>query len=249
MFEPILQQLGLSKNEALIYEVCLKEGEISVSSIAKKSNIHRRNVYDALKRLIEKGVIFEVLNQKESLYQAVEPQKFMEFIKEKEEMLSRALPHMQSLYLSTPHKNEVYIYKGIEEWKNYMRDIIRTGEDFYCIGAKGAWLDDRVKYFLPQLDKEIKNQKITCHHLFDAEIKTQCPEILEHVGKNFKFFPKNYSTPASIDIFGDHVNILSDIEIGKMGEEFSFTVIVNPQIADAMRTWFKFMYDFCPEEN
>ena len=119
---------------------------------------------------------------------------------------------------------------------------------FTGIGAKGAWLDQRVKYFFPQLDKEIKAKRIGCFHLFDAEVKTECPEILKHVGKEFKFLPSAYSTPAAIDIFGDHVNILSDIHIGHMGEDFSFTVIVNPQIADAFRTWFRFMYEFCPKK-
>ena len=77
-------------------------------------------------------------------------------------------------------------------------------------------------------------------------MQTEFPEIIPEIGDNHKFLPKKYSTPAAIDIFGDRVNILSDIQLGKMGTEFSFTVIVNKQIADAFRTWFQFMWDFCP---
>jgi len=29
-------------------------------------------------------------------------------------------------------------------------------------------------------------------------------------------------------------------------EDFSFTVIVNQQIADSFRVWFHYMWDFCP---
>jgi len=198
--------------------------------------------------LIEKGVVFEVLSYKENLYQAVDPHKFLEFIEEKRTALERAMPHLQSLYKSTPRKNEVYVYRGPEGWKNYMRDILRIEEDFYCIGAKGAWLDERVQHFFPQFQNEMIKKKITSYHLFDHEVKSECPEILKHVGKHYKFLPKEYSSPASIDIFGDHVNILSDIHIGRMGEEFSFHVIVNEQIADAFRTWFRLMYDFCPNK-
>lgn len=246
MFQTIFQQFGLSKNESAIYEILLREGETSVATIAKKSNIHRRNVYDALRRLIEKGVVFEVLSARENLYQAVNPDKFMEFVEEKRTILERAMPHLQSLYTSTPRKQEVYIYRGPEGWKNYMRDIIRLGEDFYCIGAKGAWLDKRVQNFFPHFAKEMERKKIGCHHLFDYEVKEQCPEILPYVGERYKFFPPEFSAPASIDVFGDHVNILSDIHIGTMGEEFNFTVIVNQQIADAFRIWFEFMYSVCP---
>ena len=61
-------QLGLAKNEARIYETLLAEGESSVGEIAKKSQVHRRNVYDSLNRLVEKGLVFEIIQSKENRY-------------------------------------------------------------------------------------------------------------------------------------------------------------------------------------
>ena len=249
MFYLIFEQLGLSKNEGKIYETLLEEGEASVSTIAKKANIHRRNVYDSIQRLIEKGLVFEIIQSAESRYQAVDPNKLMEMIQEKEQLLAKIMPQLQETYSKTPHKNEVYIYRGPEGWKNYMRDMMRIADEAYFIGAKGAWLDARVQNFFPQFIKETQKKKMKFYHLFDHEVKTQCPQILPFVGGNYKFFPKGYSAPAAVDIFGDHVNILSGIQIGGFVEEFSFTVIVNQQIADAFRIWFKFMYDFCPKEK
>ena len=118
----------------------------------------------------------------------------------------------------------------------------------HFIGAKGAWLDARVEHFFPEFVKEIEKKDMKFHHLFDWEIKEQNHEILQYVGKEYKFLPKGYSAPGAIDIFGDQVNILSNIHVGGFDEEFSFTVIVNKQIADAFRIWFKFMWDFCPEK-
>lgn len=248
MFEPVFQEFGLAKNEAIIYEICLKEGETSVADISRKSKIHRRNVYDSLKRLIEKGLIFEIITPRENLYQAVDPNKFLEFVREKENMLTRVMPKLQSMYHSTSHSNEVYVYRGPEGWKNYMRDMVRVGEPAYFIGAKGAWLDERVKYFYPQFEKEFKKKKMKFYHLFDAEVEDQFPEIVSRVGKNYRFLPPQYSTETAIDIFGDHVNIISDIHLGKLGDDFSFTVLVNPQIANAFRIWFQMMWDFCPKK-
>jgi sugar-specific transcriptional regulator TrmB len=249
MYEKVFEQFGLSKNEALIYEKLLIEGESSVGTIAQKSKVHRRNVYDSLKRLIEKGVVFEILSPRENLYQAVNPQKFREFIREKEDMLDRVMPSLQTLYKEVPHKEEVYVYRGPEGWKNYMRDILRAGEDAYFIGAKGMWLDERVKHFFPQFKQEFEQRKLKFYHLFDHEIRDQCPEIISQVGKDYKFLPPNYSTNCAVDVFGDHVNILSNGKIGGFDEDFSFTVIVNPQIAEAFRTWFKFMWEACPTEK
>lgn len=249
MYSEIFQQLGLAQNEAKIYETLLREGESAVGNISTKSKVHRRNVYDSLNRLIEKGLVFEILQKNENRYQAVDPRKLMEMIKEKENSLSKIMPNLEKLYKGSPHKEEVYIYRGAEGWKNYMSDMIRIGEDAYFIGAKGAWLDHRVRNFFPQFVKETKKKNMKFYHLFDHEVKTQCPQILPFVGNNYKFLPKGYSAPAAIDIFGDHVNILSGIQIGGFVEEFSFTVIVNQQVADAFRIWFKFMWDFCPSKE
>ena len=249
MYEPVFEALGLSKNEAKIYETLVRESELTVGLIAKQSRIHRRNVYDALGRLIEKGLVFEILEHRESRYQAVEPKKLLEFLEEKQAALSKVLPQLTSLYDQTPREQRVCIYRGVEGWKNYMRDIIRVGEDFYCIGAKGAWMDHRVMNFFPRFIKEANKKKIGYFHLFDNEVKTQGHDIVTHVGKNFKFLPPGYSTPAAIDVFGPQVNILSNIHVGGMDDEFWFTVIINQQVADAFRTWFKFMYDFCPSEE
>ena len=247
MYTAVFQYLGLAQNEAKIYETLLIEGESSVGDIAKKSKVHRRNVYDSLNRLIEKGLVFEIIQHRENRYQAVNPDKLMEIVQEKENMLSRVMPDLQKLYKNSPHQDEVYIYRGPEGWKNYMRDMLRVADEAHFIAAKGAWLDARVKNFFPQFIKETKKKNMKFHHLFDYEVQTECPKILPYIGKDYKFFPKGYSAPAAIDIFGNHVNILSGIKIGGFVEEFSFTVIVNQQIADAMRIWFRFMWDFCPD--
>ena len=244
MFEPILQQLGLAKNESTIYEVLLTHGELAVSDIAQKSQVHRRNVYDSLKRLIERGLVFEILSSKENAYQAVDPQKFQEFLQEKQDVLARAMPHLQSLYHSTPHTNEIYVYRGVEGWKNYLRDIIRVGKDFHCISGKGAWLDPRVADFFPQFIKECERKNVNMYHVFDPEVRDN-PEILKYVGKNYRFFPKDFVTTASADVFGEYVCIPTlKTGGGAITDEFSMTVIVNPEIADAFRTWFKFLYEF-----
>ena len=247
MYERVFENLGLSKNEAKIYETLIRQGELTVGLIAKRSRIHRRNVYDALDRLVERGLVFEILEHRESRFQGVDPKKLGELLDEKQVAFSRILPELSALYDGVPRDQSVCIYRGVEGWKNYMRDILRIGEDFYCIGAKGAWMDERVMNFFPRFMREANKKNIGYYHLFDYEVREQKHEIIKHVGKHYKFLPKGYSAPAAIDIFGPHVNILSNIHIGGMDEEFWFTVIINRRLADAFRIWFRFMYDFCPK--
>ena len=249
MHNEILQQLGLSKNEAAIYEALLVNGESSVDVIARKSKVYRRNVYDSINRLMEKGLVFEIIESREKRYQAVEPDKLMELLQEKEAVLAQIMPDLKKKYQAIPHDQDVYIYRGPEGWKNYMSDMLRISEDAYFVNAKGAWLDQRVQTAFPQFAAQAKKKGITFHHLFDHEVKSEFPEILEHVGNHYKFLPKGYAAPAAVDIFGNRVYLLSDIHIGGFDDDFAITVIVNQQIADSFRSWFKLIWDLLPAEK
>ena len=246
MFTSTFQQLGFSKNEAILYETLIRYGELSVGQLAVKSKVHRRNVYDTLQRLLEKGMVFEILEHQEIRYQAVDPGKLKEIIQEKEQALLSIMPELEQFYRETPSGLQVYMYRGLEGWKNYMRDILRLGEDFYCIGGKGGWMDERLENFFPRFVKDAKKKKIKYFHLFDYEVKESNHPITQFVGKEYKFFPPGYSAPASMDIFGDRVTWVSEIHLGGVGKDISFVTIQNTQLADAFRTWFKFMWDFCP---
>ena len=122
MFELTLQELGLSPNEARIYETLIEFGEASVSSISKKTNIHRRNVYDAIGRLVDKGFATPVIGAKENKYMPVEPNKFLETLEEKKEKLQKILPSMQSLFINHKAEEGIYIYKGLEGMKNILKN-------------------------------------------------------------------------------------------------------------------------------
>ena|ERR1051326_67193 len=247
MYNEILQDLGLSPNEAKIYEGLLEIGKASVPQISLQIGVHKRNVYDIIPKLLKRGLIFQVPDSKETKYAPIEPSKLADLIWEKEMKLNSILPALNKKFKRALPEDAVYVYRGPEGWKNYMRDILRVGQDFYCIGAKGAWMDERNKYFFPQFIKEAKKKNIKMHHLFDHEVKEKSLPILKYVGKDYKFLPKGYSAPSSIDIFGDYVNIVSGIKLGGLEEEHYLTVIYDRSIADAFRLWFKFMYDFCPK--
>src|SRR5688572_5487425 len=102
MHGELLQELGLSLNEAKIYETLLSLGESGVGEIAVRGDIHRRNVYDALQRLITKGLVFPIFQKGENRYAAVRPEKLVELLREKELRLSEALPSLTALYETDP---------------------------------------------------------------------------------------------------------------------------------------------------
>lgn len=247
MYEEILREIGLSPNEARVYESLLKVGEASVQIISNRSKIHRRNVYDALSKLSDRGLISEVFVKGEKNFKAIDPRRLLELLKEKEERLKEVIPKMQTRLEKVEEKEEAYFYRGIEGFKNYLQDILKTKETVYFIGAKAFWLDERLKHSLRNFDRDRRRKGIKFMHLFDHEVKEQKPEILKMAGKNYKFLPKKYSSKTAIDVFGSYVVTFVGVEIGKLREEPLIFVLKSKELADGYRKFFQFMWDHCEE--
>lgn len=247
MYANILEQIGLAQNEAKIYEALLSTGEATVSTVALKSGIHRRNIYDSLNRLIEKGLVFQVVGYGENVYRPVEPSKLMELVDEKRSVLEKAMPGLLKQFAAKPHLEAAFIYKGLEGFKNYLRDILMAKEDAYFIGAKGCWFDPRLKIFLDRFLIDAKKRGIKYRHLFDYEVKDHIPFVPEAVGKPYKFLPKKYSTPSMVDIFGDHVVSFTGAGLAKISDDITIFVNISRPLATSYKTWFQCIWDFCPE--
>lgn len=242
MYLGILQDLGLTPNEAKIYQTLIEQGESSAGEIATRGKIHRRNVYDTLDRLVEKGLVFQILEKGENIYKAVDPAKLLEIVKEKEKKLQTILPELQKQFEAKPSYQQAYIYRGVEGFKNYLRDILRLKQDVFFIGAKGLWFDPKLKTFLISFLKEAKRLNIKYRYIFDAEVKDM-KNVLDEVGQPYKFFPPEYSTKAACDIFGDHVVTLTGLGPGEIDENVALYVLIDQDMADGYRKWFQFMWD------
>ena len=85
----VLQEFGLSKTEAKVYLALLELGKSKAGEVTKKSLVNRTNVYDALERLIEKGLVSYVSENNKKVFEAVNPQRLQEILKDKHEKLGK----------------------------------------------------------------------------------------------------------------------------------------------------------------
>lgn len=247
MYGELFQEIGLSVNEAKVYEALLPLGEASVQEISLQAKVHRRNVYDSLAKLVEKGLVSELFVKGEKRYKVMDPQRLMELLKEKEERLAATLPQLRARHEAIQEKEEAYFHRGIEGFKLYLQAILDENETVYFIGAKGFWLDPRLEHYLARFEKERKRLGIRFMHIFDAEVKEQKPGILKLVGKPYKFLPKCYSSQTAVDIFGDYVVTFVGVKPGELAEEPIQFVMKSRRLADGYRKFFQFMWDNLPE--
>ncbi len=114
-----LQTLGFSENEARIYLTVLELREALPASIARRSGVKRSCAYSLLERLAQKGLLSPVKKNGHLVYQAKNPQRFLEEQKQKSELfktsledLNMDLPKLLSLHESFDDKVEVFIFRG-----------------------------------------------------------------------------------------------------------------------------------------
>lgn len=247
MYQEILQTMGLNTNEAKVYEALLKLGVTTANKIALEAKIQRRNVYDTIKKLKEKGLCSEYVEENIKKFKAINPQRLLDMLKEKEEALQQTLPKMVEHYEAISKVEEAIVYRGMEAIKNLYWDVVKVGEDYYTIGARGNWLDPQWKFFLPKFDKERLKKGIKFHHLFYHELKD--PKHPRHaitkILKNSKhrFLPKGFTSSCSIIIYGNRVGSMT------WGEEPMVVVTISDVIAEGYKNYFEFMWQHCEKGN
>lgn len=244
----VLQELGLSLNEAKIYLSLIAYGGSGVSTIALRAQVHRRNAYDAVHRLLEKGLVFEVHTTAETTYQAVDPGKLMELMRERERLLAASLPALQELYHTNRAPELAYIYKGVEGVKNYMRLALQSGQDMFILGAEGAWLDPRIAEYTAWFLKEAKKKKMRIAAMLDDDAR-QIPEAAHKLAHEYKFLPEKYDTNSTMDIFGDYVVTYTGTVPGRLEDNVTIFVMHSPDLAKSYRTWWQLLWDLLPAEK
>ena len=250
MYSELFEELGLTPNEAKIYESLVGNAELPVSTISIKAGVHRRNVYDALTRLLDKGLVFQIFQKGEHAYRAVHPNKLMEVLREREQKLKTALGPLSTQYDSVPKREAAYIYKGIEGYKNYRRDLLRVQKEAYFLGAKALWLTPGIPQTVQdEFRKRFHSKKIPYKTLFDPRVPEKAPQALERIGGEYKVLPKGYETVGVVDIFGDRVVNFTSEDIGNFGEHGTIFVMINADLAESYKTWFRFIWDHCPAQT
>src|SRR3989344_8606048 len=132
--QEILEQAGLSKNEALVYLVLSRIGLSSSYKIAHEANIYKQNAIEALHRLRDKGLIAEQHANRHKLYAASDPSLILNILDQKRERINSIIPSLRLQQKSTSIENTFEQLKGADalvsiltQWLEYKQDILVWG--------------------------------------------------------------------------------------------------------------------------
>lgn len=242
----ILRKIGLSGGEIKVYSALLDSGQSTVNRLHEKTGIERRNIYDILNKLIERGLVAYIVENKKRLFQASDPKKIIDYIEEKKGELGRTesevrkeLPRLSRQFrLRMP---EIYseVYRGYDGIKAIWEDSLNY-DTIYWIGA-GRYVPKALPAWFGNWNRRRIRLGIQVKNLLRHEMRKEIrkPWQLEEI----RFLPKEFSgNPAGIGIHGPKV-----VHYLFGSRQFGF-IIQSEEIASNYRRYHKYLWEKVAEE-
>jgi sugar-specific transcriptional regulator TrmB len=212
----LFNQIGIKKNQEIIYLTLLKFGVLKISDLVKKTGIQRSYIYDILDELSEKGMVGSYLENNVKIYFADDPEKILDIIKKREEQLKKykleylkLLPILKSKKDSMAAKDFVLVYTGKKGVKNIFQDMLKVGDDFVCLGGEGElskYYPIYVNTFLLNCKKKNMKHKM----IYSNCMKEERPLTIQKKTKicEIRFIADDYTFPFAIFIYGENIALI-----------------------------------------
>jgi sugar-specific transcriptional regulator TrmB len=126
-----LEGLGLTANEARLYLLLLKGGKAKATTLAAKSGMHRRVVYDTLAQLEKKGIVGQARVGGVLTFSPSPPSSLLSFLDEKRDSMEKILPSLSRVF-EAESETSVSVMHGVQGIKTIMEDILSLRAD-YCV--------------------------------------------------------------------------------------------------------------------
>src|SRR3989338_2784524 len=212
MNKEILREIGLTNTEIKVYQSLLSLGTTSAGKIVKESGVHRKNTYDALYKLADKGLVTYVIEKKIKYFQPKDPENILRYLDEKKakideekSQLEKEIPALKQKFLSLSPEIESQIYRGNEGIKTILKDCLNYQEVLF-MGATGD-VENRLPFFWPHSNQ--KREKMKCRWKLLLVHESRHKPITKSKYYEYKILPKILSGLNVIYIYGDNVaNVL-----------------------------------------
>jgi len=239
MNKQLLKEIGLTDTEIKIYLSLLSLGTTSAGRIVEEIGIYRKNLYDALNKLIEKGLVTYVIENKIKYFQPKNPENLLRYLEEKRNIISekeielkKELPELKQKFTSLTPEIESEIYRGNEGIKTILKDCLNYKE-ILMIGATGD-VENKLPYFWPQYNK--KREKLKCKWKLLLVYEAKNKSITKSKYYEYKILPKILSGLNVIYIYGEYVANILWLE-----KPLAF-VIKHKTLADNYRKYFDYLW-------
>ncbi len=211
-----LKEIGFSEGQITVYSAILELGISTLNKIQEKTGIDRRNIYDIINKLIERGIVSYSIERGKRTYQCTNPNNILEEVKKRESALKEIenqIPQIKSLFENSKPEIRTETFRGNEAIKSVLAEILKYKESFWIGGnnfENYKAVPSNLQIWFEHWMKERVAEKHKMHDLvsYGSFLKGLEPNKESKHKKSYyeyKQLPKGMYTPMVIIIFGSKV--------------------------------------------
>lgn len=234
MIEEILKDIGLSKNEIKIYLALLELGPSLIGKICGRTKIHRRNVYDSIEMLKEKGFVSAVMINNRNVFEAVAPTRILDLLDEKKADILSILPKLTNRQNKNPIA--VRVYTGLNGRKVIFEDKLKYKQEQYVLGAHKP--SEKSSLFIENYHKRRIKNKIHLKMLFSGNAIDSARKFSKYKYIQARILPNKFTSPIAINIYGNKIAFL----LGSETMEPVSILIDDKGLSDEFRNYFRMLW-------
>ena len=177
MIVKAFESIGIPKMQTVVYLDLLKNKESTAAQVAKRTRMHRTNVYDTLEKLKERNLVFLTNKEGKQIFAALSTDLILNEAKDRLENLKSAMNYIKTTYVSgqTP---KVYTLEGLNAVKSILFSLLEKKSDIWIYGLAENEsiinvLNDKLmhSFHLARIKKHIE-LKLLFYKFPQEEIKT-----------------------------------------------------------------------------
>ena len=234
-----LTAYGLNEKQAKIYLACLEFDLMTVQDVAKKSGVKRTSIYSYIDELEKMGIINRSQQGHKTYLAAKDPEILLADLNEKRNQLIASLPNFNELKRKPSPRPKFVFYQGRDGFKNFWRDLLRSGVKEWLIITSGKEFlsfvsESYINNWIIKTKKQanIKSRQIISDSRYAREIiKKDKEENRESI-----IIGPEFPLPAIKIIYEDKVAIISS------AFEDMFVVIESAEVARTNRSLFELIW-------
>lgn len=236
-----LNSIGLSEREVKVYLACLKLGSATVNQISKEAGTFRTYTYDILKSLMEEGLVSSVMKGRAQYFEASDPERIIEILKEREDQIKEVLPQLKQLKQTITKKPTVEFFEGLAGLKLIHDTILREKPNEIRVYGNPEQHYEIMKFYLPRFVKKRVKLGIKARVIIkDSRVAREWMKGKEKEElRQTKFFPEQPRDFPSVTYMWNNKIAYFTIE-----KKVIAVIIKDENIAKAQKAVFENMWKF-----
>jgi sugar-specific transcriptional regulator TrmB len=234
----ILEELGLSENEARVYYASLQIGSASIAELAARSGVKRTTVYSVLDGLIEKELVTRSAHNFKNKIIPREPKELAHLLELKRRRLDGALPHLNAISQLPAQESILQYYRGMDKLRgiySQMLELVQPGDDYLVLGNQEAWFRLSPQFFEDFLERR-SVLPIKVRMILTPSSTALDRKVAQHKNEKIRLLPPDSKITTNL------VVIPTRVFIHQLVEPVTGIVIDNPHVVTMHQEMFEHVW-------